>query len=132
MGAGGVADDQQPYSGDALIGVAAAIAAVQILFVAARFYTRFMLRTKVGLDDYLVLLALVCMQTIRLIRESILTRLFQIASLGKSALYITSMLPRSAHLYIESNRTYTSQLSKRVEWAITSSISPRCRILWQS
>ncbi|KAJ5563643.1 hypothetical protein N7535_008807 [Penicillium sp. DV-2018c] len=70
MGAGGVADDQQPYSGDALIGVAAAIAAVQILFVAARFYTRFMLRTKVGLDDYLVLLAL-------------------IASLGKSALYIT-------------------------------------------
>ncbi|KAJ5458263.1 hypothetical protein N7475_009651 [Penicillium sp. IBT 31633x] len=57
MGAGGVSGNHQPYGGDALVGVSAAIAVVQISFVAARLYTRFMQQIKLGIDDYLILLA---------------------------------------------------------------------------
>ncbi|CAG8904028.1 unnamed protein product [Penicillium egyptiacum] len=58
MGADWNLGDQQPYNGNALVGPTAAIAVVQIGFVAARFYTRFMQRMKIGADDYLILLAL--------------------------------------------------------------------------
>ncbi|KAL4745492.1 hypothetical protein BDW72DRAFT_208160 [Aspergillus terricola var. indicus] len=57
------------YCGDKLLGVSIAIAAVQIIVVPARFYTRYIQRIKCTLDDYLILPAL-------------------IASLGQSALYI--------------------------------------------
>ncbi|KAL4816806.1 hypothetical protein BDW67DRAFT_190591 [Aspergillus spinulosporus] len=57
------------YCGDKLLGVSVAIAAVQIIVVPARFYTRHIQRIKCTLDDYLILPAL-------------------IASLGQSALYI--------------------------------------------
>jgi hypothetical protein len=60
MSTGGVPGDQQPYGGNALVGVAVTIAVVQILFVVARFYTRFTQRMKICVDDYLILLALVC------------------------------------------------------------------------
>ncbi|KAJ5049593.1 hypothetical protein NUH16_008112 [Penicillium rubens] len=59
MGADWNQGHQQPYSGNGLVGPIAAIAAVQTVFVAAKFYTRFMQRVKFGLDDYLILLALV-------------------------------------------------------------------------
>ncbi|KAJ5586843.1 uncharacterized protein N7459_002608 [Penicillium hispanicum] len=58
-----------PYCGQQLIGVSVAIAVVQILVVAARFYTRYMQRLRYGVDDYLIIPAL-------------------LASLGQSALYI--------------------------------------------
>ncbi|KAJ6021440.1 hypothetical protein N7540_006944 [Penicillium herquei] len=57
------------YCGQDLIGVSIAIAVIQIPIVAARFYARYMQRQKYGIDDYLIILALV-------------------ASLGQSALYI--------------------------------------------
>lgn len=47
------------YSGDSLMGVAIAIAVVQILVVIARFYTRYMQRVACALDDYLIVPALV-------------------------------------------------------------------------
>ncbi|KZN88292.1 hypothetical protein EN45_068640 [Penicillium chrysogenum] len=59
MGADWNQGHQQPYSGNGLVGPIAAIAAVQTVFVAAKFYTRFMQRVKFDLDDYLILLALV-------------------------------------------------------------------------
>lgn len=55
----GISGDQRPYGGNALVGVSAALAGLQIIFVVARFYTRFMQRMKIGVDDYLILLALV-------------------------------------------------------------------------
>ncbi|KAJ5728211.1 hypothetical protein N7493_004541 [Penicillium malachiteum] len=57
------------YCGQQLIGVSIAIAVLQILIVAARFYARYTQRQKYGIDDYLIILALV-------------------ASVGQSALYI--------------------------------------------
>jgi len=60
MGADSVPVDQEPYSGNALVGAAISIAVVQIVFVAAKFYTRSMQRMKICFDDYLILLALVC------------------------------------------------------------------------
>ncbi|KAL3429573.1 hypothetical protein BDV09DRAFT_190025 [Aspergillus tetrazonus] len=57
------------YCGDRLLGVSIAIAAVQIIVVPVRFYTRYIQRIKCTLDDYLILPAL-------------------IASLGQSVLYI--------------------------------------------
>ena len=47
------------YCGDSLMGVAIAIAVVQIVIVAARFYTRYMQRVACALDDYLIVPALV-------------------------------------------------------------------------
>lgn len=47
------------YDGDDLIGLCAALVALQILIVAARFYTRYMQKMRCGLDDYLILVALV-------------------------------------------------------------------------
>jgi hypothetical protein len=52
--------DQQLYSGNAIVGTAAAIAILQIFFVVARLGTRCMQRMKLRVDDYLVLLSLVC------------------------------------------------------------------------
>ncbi|GAB1212845.1 hypothetical protein ATERTT37_001994 [Aspergillus terreus] len=57
------------YSGDSLMGVSIAIAVLQVLIVALRFYARYVQRVALALDDYLIILAL-------------------IASLGQSALYI--------------------------------------------
>ncbi|KAJ6179618.1 hypothetical protein N7519_010079 [Penicillium mononematosum] len=57
------------YCGQQLIGVSVAIAAIQIIIVGARFYTRYIQRVANGIDDYLVIPAL-------------------IASLAQSALYI--------------------------------------------
>ncbi|KAF9253147.1 hypothetical protein DTO013E5_465 [Penicillium roqueforti] len=58
MGADWNPGGQQPYNGNSIVGATAAIAAVQVVFVAGRFYTRFMQRMKIGIDDYLILLAL--------------------------------------------------------------------------
>ncbi|CAG8035069.1 unnamed protein product [Penicillium salamii] len=69
MGLGWVPGDREPYGGNALVGAAIGISVVLVLFVAARFWTRFMQRVKIGLDDYLILLALA-------------------ASLAKCAIYI--------------------------------------------
>jgi Flp pilus assembly CpaE family ATPase len=52
--------DQQLYNGNAIVGTAAAIAILQIFFVVARLGTRCMQRMKLRVDDYLVLLSLVC------------------------------------------------------------------------
>ncbi|OGM43365.1 hypothetical protein ABOM_008721 [Aspergillus bombycis] len=57
------------YCGDSLMGVSIAIAVVQILVVAARFYARYVQRVAYAVDDYLIIPSL-------------------IASLGQSALYI--------------------------------------------
>lgn len=45
--------------GEALIIVSVVLSVLQIVFVAARFYTRYMQRMRCGLDDYVMLLALV-------------------------------------------------------------------------
>ncbi|KAL4998611.1 hypothetical protein BDV10DRAFT_201141 [Aspergillus recurvatus] len=47
------------YCGDRLLGVSIAIAAVQIIVVPARFYTRYIQRIKCTLDDYIIIPALV-------------------------------------------------------------------------
>lgn len=60
MGVDWVPGDTAPHAGNALLGAAIGIAVVQILFVAARFFTRFIQRMKIGFDDYLILFALVC------------------------------------------------------------------------
>jgi hypothetical protein len=52
--------DKPQFNVNALVGAVIGIAVVQILFVAARFYTRFMQRMEIAFDDYLILLALVC------------------------------------------------------------------------
>ncbi|CAG7968649.1 unnamed protein product [Penicillium nalgiovense] len=57
------------YCGQQLIGVSIAIAAIQIIIVGARFYTRYIQRVANGIDDYLMIPALT-------------------ASLAQSALYI--------------------------------------------
>ncbi|KAJ5356438.1 hypothetical protein N7517_011047 [Penicillium concentricum] len=71
MGASWVPDQQRPYSGGPLVGAIIAITILQIVFVAARFYTRFMQRAKIGADDYLILLALVPQRTMRLIYHAV-------------------------------------------------------------
>ncbi|PYI25960.1 hypothetical protein BP00DRAFT_451630 [Aspergillus indologenus CBS 114.80] len=58
-----------PYNGGSLLGVAIAMAILQIVVVIARFYTRHSQRIAYALDDFLVVIAL-------------------IASLGQSALYV--------------------------------------------
>lgn len=45
--------------GKALIIVSVVLSVVQIVFVVARFYTRYMQRVKCGIDDYVMLFALV-------------------------------------------------------------------------
>lgn len=45
--------------GTALIIVSVVLSVAQIVFVAARFYTRYMQRMKCGIDDYVMLFALV-------------------------------------------------------------------------
>lgn len=51
-----------PSDGGApLVGVSIALSVLQIVFVAARFYTRFVQRVRCGVDDYVILFALVCM-----------------------------------------------------------------------
>lgn len=47
------------YCGQQLIGVSIAIAAIQIIIVGARFYTRHVQRVANGIDDYLMIPALV-------------------------------------------------------------------------
>lgn len=47
--------------GAPLVGVSIALSVLQIVFVAARFYTRFVQRVRCGVDDYVILFALVCM-----------------------------------------------------------------------
>lgn len=46
--------------GSALIGVSMTLSVIQILFVIARFYTHSLQHTKCGADDYVMLIALVC------------------------------------------------------------------------
>ncbi|KAJ5675817.1 hypothetical protein N7462_008714 [Penicillium macrosclerotiorum] len=57
---GVLVDGSSPSSngGNALVGVSVALSVMQIVFVAARFYTRYMQRTKCGADDYVMLVAL--------------------------------------------------------------------------
>jgi hypothetical protein len=52
--------DKQAYNGNVVVGTAIAIAVLQIFFVGAKLGTRCMQRMKLGVDDYLVLLSLVC------------------------------------------------------------------------
>lgn len=47
------------YCGDQLIGVSIMIAILQTIVVGARFYTRYMQKLSIGLDDYLIVPALV-------------------------------------------------------------------------
>ncbi|KAJ5577848.1 uncharacterized protein N7459_006812 [Penicillium hispanicum] len=52
-------DKSQPLHGvGALVAAAVSLAAVQIIFAAARFYTRYLQRMKCGVDDYVILIAL--------------------------------------------------------------------------
>ncbi|OJJ31864.1 hypothetical protein ASPWEDRAFT_175179 [Aspergillus wentii DTO 134E9] len=55
---GSDAGSSVPYNGGSLIGVSIAIGFLQILLVAARFYTRYLRRLSCGLDDYLIIPAL--------------------------------------------------------------------------
>ncbi|KAJ5782815.1 hypothetical protein N7457_004589 [Penicillium paradoxum] len=87
MGAAGVSGVQPHYGIHTLVGVSAAIGAIQIVFVAARFYTRFMQRIKFGVDDYLILLAL----TASLARSVIYIVLTKAGSIGYHIDYITQM-----------------------------------------
>lgn len=48
------------HSGSALIGVSLTLSVLQILFVIARFYTRSLQHTQFGADDFMMLVALVC------------------------------------------------------------------------
>ncbi|KAJ5473525.1 hypothetical protein N7475_003091 [Penicillium sp. IBT 31633x] len=57
------------YCGDQLIGVSIMIAILQTIVVGARFYTRYMQKLSIGLDDYLIVPAL-------------------LASVGQAGLYI--------------------------------------------
>jgi hypothetical protein len=45
--------------GDQLIGVSMTIAIIQTIIVGARFHTRYMQKMAIGLDDYLMIPALV-------------------------------------------------------------------------
>jgi hypothetical protein len=47
------------YCGDQLIGVSITIAILQTIIVGARFYTRYWQKLAAGLDDYLMVPALV-------------------------------------------------------------------------
>lgn len=49
------------YGGSALISVSLTLSVLQIFFVIARFYTRSLQHTQCGADDYMMLVALVCM-----------------------------------------------------------------------
>jgi hypothetical protein len=51
--------DSIPYCGQQLIGVSIAIALVQVLVVGARLYTRHIQKVAYGIDDYLIIPALV-------------------------------------------------------------------------
>ena len=54
-------DKHPPLHGaGSLIAACASLAALQIILVAARFYTRYKQRAKRGIDDYVILIALVC------------------------------------------------------------------------
>lgn len=46
--------------GSSLVRASIALSVLQIVFVAARFYTRYWRRTRCGADDYVILIALVC------------------------------------------------------------------------
>jgi hypothetical protein len=46
--------------GSALIGISLTLSVLQILFVTARFYTRSLQHTQPSADDYVMLIALVC------------------------------------------------------------------------
>jgi hypothetical protein len=48
------------YCGDQLIGVSITMVILQIIIVIARFYTRYMQRIAIGIDDYLIVPAVVC------------------------------------------------------------------------
>ncbi|KAJ5166596.1 uncharacterized protein N7482_005377 [Penicillium canariense] len=60
MGEARWVDSKTPFSdgGVALITVSVVLSVVQMVFVAARFYTRYMQRMRCGLDDYVMLIAL--------------------------------------------------------------------------
>lgn len=51
--------DRDQHGSNALVGVVVCMGLLQIAFVGARFYTRAWQRTKIKLDDYVVLLAMV-------------------------------------------------------------------------
>ncbi|KAJ5663829.1 hypothetical protein N7507_004560 [Penicillium longicatenatum] len=60
--------------GSALIGISLSLSVLQILFVTARFYTRSLQHTQPSADDYVMLIALVC--------------ILRIGSLAKAVIYI--------------------------------------------
>ncbi|KAJ5180444.1 hypothetical protein N7492_003654 [Penicillium capsulatum] len=60
---GGMFGFQPTHGGNVLFGVGVSLSVLQIAFVVARFYTRYLLRTRCGVDDYVILIALVCQNT---------------------------------------------------------------------
>ncbi|KAJ5825782.1 hypothetical protein N7474_002920 [Penicillium riverlandense] len=121
---------ERPYQGDDLIGVCAALAAVQILIVAARFYTRYMQQMRCGLDDYLILVALVsaaniaktvifivCMHSFFFNGEhhaNLSCEVVKIAGLGYHVDYIISTAPQDLLLL----RKVRTTLRRQVLWAL--------------
>lgn len=60
MGAHGwTIKDHSTNLGNILFGVGVALSVVQIVLVAARFYARYLQRVRCGVDDYVILIALV-------------------------------------------------------------------------
>jgi hypothetical protein len=87
--------DSIAYCGQQLLGVSITIAIVQILVVGGRLYTRQMQKVAYGIDDYLIIPALV--RTSESTRSILVVHQYakcftQMASLGQSAVYIYRML----------------------------------------
>lgn len=57
---GSIPSDDVP----ALIGASIALSVLQIVFVAARFCTRYLQQMRYGADDYVILIALVCILSV--------------------------------------------------------------------
>ncbi|BDD58899.1 hypothetical protein MAP00_004140 [Monascus purpureus] len=96
-------EDIDGYCGDSLIGVSIAIAVVQTIVVAARFYTRLMQRVKCGLDDYLIILALMAS-----IGQSVLyVLLVELGTIGRHVAYVAQ---RPEKLVILQKGLYANQI----------------------
>lgn len=81
--------DAVAYCGQHLIAVSVSIAIIQIVFVGARFYTRYLQQGAYWLDDYLIVPALVdTTGKSNLWLNWSLLQFLQIASVGQAALYI--------------------------------------------
>lgn len=73
--------------GKGLLGVSVVLSVLQIVLVAARFYTRRLQREQFGCDDWVMLVALVCVFFMHL-NSLNADVLFQAGSLGKAVIFI--------------------------------------------